>query len=39
MISRGGVSPYGRRSIAMAFTGAHGDTPQDIAALAAFCDR
>ncbi|MEJ2857144.1 MULTISPECIES: serine hydrolase domain-containing protein [unclassified Saccharothrix] len=39
VISRGGVSPDGRRSIAMAFTGAHGDTPQDIAALAASSDR
>ncbi|NUT97367.1 MAG: beta-lactamase family protein [Saccharothrix sp.] len=39
VISRGGVSPDGRRSIALAFTGAHGDTPQDIAALAAASDR
>lgn len=39
VISRGGVSPDGRRSIAMAFTGAHGERPQDIAELAASSDR
>lgn len=39
VISRGGVSPDGRRGIAMAFTGAHGDSREDIAELAATSDR
>ncbi|CAL9495833.1 D-alanyl-D-alanine carboxypeptidase [Actinosynnema sp. ALI-1.44] len=39
VISRGGVSPDGRRSITLAFTGAHGDSRDDIAELAATSDR
>jgi D-alanyl-D-alanine carboxypeptidase len=37
-ISRGGVSPDGRLSVAMAYTGAHGDSREAIAKLAATSD-
>jgi D-alanyl-D-alanine carboxypeptidase len=37
-ISRGGVSPDGRRSVALAYTGAHGDSREDIAKLQATSD-
>ncbi|WP_051766632.1 serine hydrolase domain-containing protein [Saccharothrix syringae] len=38
-ISRGGVSPDGEHGIALAYTGAHGNSLEDIAALAAASDR